>query len=138
MKRLHKIICSLCCLLFVLSGCGETSSEPTTTWGSFTAEKTYSYDEKYYAIQETEPIPGDSGVPFVKVCIYETETDTQIYSFNAARARDFWGICWEKDSYDIWIQSADIGIYCYRSEDMCCKLDESAERPEYIVSKWDK
>ena len=123
------------CILFLLSRCmNETTSE---SWGSFTSNLTYSYDEKYYAVQEVDDTLGE-GIRYIKVCIYETDTDTLISYFYPARARDFWGICWENDTYNIWTQSADVGIYCYKYEDMQWERDESAIRPEYIISKYDK
>lgn len=135
MKYRKAVVIFLCILLF-LSGC--TKETPTEAWGSFTADKTYSHDEKYYAVQKVvDDIYGDS-VKYVKVSVYETETDDLVDYFYPARAWDFWGICWENDTYNIWTQSADIGIYCYKCEDMKWKRDESAERPEYIISKYDK
>lgn len=138
-NRKTTIFLAICmCSLLLLSGCADRSSEAENTgelWGSFTAEKTYSYDEKYYAVQEAEY---SEGVHIIKVCIYETGTDQPVSFFYPARAGDFWGICWENDSYNIWTQSADIGVYCYKYEDMQWKRDESAQRPEYIISKYDK
>lgn len=104
--------------------------------GSFTLDKAYSYDEKYYAIQESEDT--DASFKYIKVSIYESETNSLIFSFYPARALDFWGICWENDTYNIWTQSADIGIYCYKYEDEQWEIDYSAQRPEYIISKYDK
>lgn len=132
----------LLCISFLFLGCADrrSASDSDSTfelWGSFTADQTYSYDEKYYAVQEVEPIVEENGTRFVKVCIYETETDTFIYSFYVARAWDFWGICWENDTYNIWTQSGDMGVYCYKYEDMQWQRDESAIRPEYIISKYD-
>lgn len=122
------------CILFLLSrGTNVSTSE---SWGSFTADLTYSYDEKYYAVQEVDDTFSED-TRYIKVCIYETGTDTLISYFYPARARDFWGICWENDTYNIWTQSADIGVYCYRYEDMQWIRDESAIRPEYIISKYD-
>lgn len=135
MKNRRKTAFLFLCILFLLSGCAnETTSE---SWGSFTAAQTYSYDEKYYAVQEVEDRFGD-GLKYIKVCIYETETDTLVSCFYPARAWDFWGICWENDTYNIWTQSADVGIYCYKYEEMQWQKDESAQRPEYIISKYDK
>lgn len=74
----------------------------------------------------------------IVVSIYDAETDEFVGDFCPARARDFWGICWESDSYNIWTQSADIGIYCYVYEDGRWIRDENAVRPEDIVSKYDK
>lgn len=126
-------------LLLLLTGCRnipEKEEVQTDSWGSFTAEKTCSYDEKYYAIQEVEKSV-DSGVNHIKVCIYETGTEEKVFEFYTERARDFWGICWESDTYNIWIQSGDTGVYCYRYEDERWIRDDSAERPEDIHSKYD-
>lgn len=129
------LIFLILCILLFLSG--RTNKSTSESWGSFTADKTYSYDEKYYAVQKVEDDIYGDGVAYIKVSIYETETDTLVDEFYPARAWDFWGICWENDTYNIWTQSADIGIYCYKYEDMQWQKDESAERPEYIISKWD-
>ena len=140
MKKREKAAFIFTCILLLFSGCASRSSETGTaleSWGSFTADQTYSYDNKYYAIQEVEEDPNGGGQN-INVCIYETATDTLVYMFCPARARDFWGICWENDTYNIWTQSADIGIYCYKYEDMQWQRDESAQRPEYIISKYDK
>lgn len=139
-RKIIKFLAICMCSLLLLSGCGDRSSETEDTfelWGSFTADKTYSYDEKYYAIQEVEYSESE-GANKIIVCIYETETDQLVSSFYPARARDFWGICWENDSYNIWTQSGDIGVYCYKYEEMQWERDESAQRPDYIISKYDK
>ena len=73
----------------------------------------------------------------VVVSVYDTETDQFVTDFSPARSRDFWGICWESDSYNIWTQSADIGICCYVYQDGQWVRDENAIRPENIVSKYD-
>lgn len=128
---MKKAICILILITLLLSGCDMAPSE--TNWGSFTSEKTFSHDDLYYAVQETEEV---DGVPFVNVRIYSADgqlTD----SFQPARASDFWGICWEHDTYNIWIQSGDIGVLCYSYEDGKWELDTSAARPDYVVSKYD-
>ena len=106
-------------------------------WGSFTPYKTYSYDNKYYAVQTVEDIDMDPAWSVVVVSVYDTETEKLVADFSPARSRDFWGICWESDSYNIWTQSADIGIYCYVCQDGQWIRDENAVRPEDIVSKYD-
>lgn len=103
-------------------------------WGSFTAEKTYSYDKTFYAVQSVDE---KEDVSYIVVDIYKTGNDEKIYSFSPARARDFWGICWEETTYNIWIQSADIGVLCYEYQDDCWNLNENAIRPEEIISKYD-
>ena len=115
-------------------------------WGSFTPYKAYSYDNKYYAVQTVEDMDmgpewsvKDMGPAWsvVVVSVYATETDQFVADFSPARSRDFWGICWESDSYNIWTQSADIGVYCYAYQDGQWIRDENAVRPEDIVSKYD-
>ena len=100
-------------------------------WGSYTAEKTYSYDHKLYAIQTVND-------NMIIVTVYNAETDEELNYFSPARASDFWGICWEKDSYNIWTQSADIGTYCfeYRNEKWIC--NDSIKKPNYIISRYDE
>lgn len=145
MKNRKKIaLLSLCIillllgLLFIIQKLAASRLKTTEPefMGSFTSEKTYSYDGKYYATQNAEDIIENTH--YINVSIYETETDTLVFSFHPARAWDFWGICWENDTYNIWTQSADIGIYCYKFENEQWERDESAIRPEYIISKYDK
>ena len=101
----------------------------------FTSEKTFSYDNKYYAVQTVEETEDVSNII---VSVYTTENDEFVASFSPARAMDFWGICWEKDSYNIWIQSSDIGIYCYKFDENNWILDESLELPDYIKTRYDE
>ncbi|MDD6658312.1 MAG: hypothetical protein PUE95_13640 [Lachnospiraceae bacterium] len=134
---------SLCIMLFI-SGCGNqtdgnaASVETTQTeeWGSFTKDKTYSYDEKYYAIQDVKE-DSESGIEYVYVTVYDGEKDEEISSFAAERASDFWGICWESDTYNIWIQSSDTGLACYQYENGKWTRNDAAEKPADIISKYD-
>ncbi len=131
---MKKWICGICVLLFVLAGC-ESREVQAEEWGSFTPDTAFSYDEKFYAVQtvkETEHAEQ------IIVSVYLTASDELVYSFNPARARDFWGNCWESDSYNIWIQSGDIGVYCYKYTEDEWHVDESAVRPDDIISKYDK
>ncbi len=104
-------------------------------YGSFSPYDVESYDGKYVAKQKVERL-GD--VRYIRVYVYEKETGELAGDFWVERAWDFWGICWENDSYNIWTQSADVGIYCYRYEDGEWRRDSiNMERPEYIVSRWE-
>lgn len=80
------------CSLILLASC--TSRDSDEFWGSYTADKTYSYDYKCYAIQTVED-------NMIIVMVYDSETNEKVDSFSPARSMDFWGICWEKDSYNI-------------------------------------
>lgn len=117
-------------LSLLLSGCA-TQQKKAEFWGSFTPEKTFSYDRRYYAVQTVE----DSRIA---VTVYLTETGEKVDSFSPARALDFWGLCWEKDSYAIWTQSADIGTICYAPEDGKWTLRREAVLPDYIITRYDK
>ena len=137
-KRTIDSILFILILMIGLGACAynEVSDEEwEKKWGSFTPYKTYSYDNKYYAIQNVDK---EGTWPVIVVSVYDAETDEFIADFCPARSWDFWGICWESDSYNIWTQSADIGIYCYVYQDGKWVRDENAERPEDIVSKYDK
>lgn len=140
----RKVLVLSLCILLCISGCGNqpdgksSSKEAAETeeWGSFTRDKTYSYDEKYYAIQSVAEDP-EIHMEYVYVTVYDGETDEEISSFATERARDFWGICWESDTYNIWIQSGDTGLACYKYEDGKWTRDDDAERPADIISKYD-
>ncbi len=132
MKKAFSLI-SVFLLLFTFVACGDNSINEDD-WGSFTPEKTFSYDNKYYAVQTVEETEDVSNII---VSVYTTENDEFIASFSPARAMDFWGICWEKDSYNIWIQSSDIGIYCYKFDENSWVLDESLELPDYMKTRYD-
>lgn len=139
MKRnlLHFIYLMLVTLL--LTGCRipQTDNDlETETYGSFTMETAYSFDNKYYAIQEAVKYEEDDP-DYIEISVYEAETEELEDVFTAARARDFWGICWESDTYNIWVQSGDIGNICYKYEDGQWTQDDSAERPDDIISKYD-
>lgn len=111
-----------------------TNRSETKQWGSFTAEKTYSYDETFYAVQSVDKKEDAS---YIVVNVYKTENDEKVYSFSPARASDFWGICWEDTTYNIWIQSADVGVLCYEYQNDHWNLNEKAIRPDEIISKYD-
>lgn len=120
-------------IIFILSGCSNQTTQ-TENWGSFTAEKTWSYDEEYYAIQRIEE---DDGTSYIVVSICSTVNDEIVGSFVPARATDFWGVCWENNTYNLWVQSGDIGTQCYKYEDGLWEIDPLAVRPDYIQSKYD-
>ena len=128
---MKKLICMLLFVCLLFAGCQNQHSNEN--WGSFTAEKTYSYDQKYYAIQNTKEI---DGIIFVEVEIYNNKNEL-INTFTPARASDFWGICWEQDTYNIWIQSADIGLICYSCDNETWTENNTATCPDYIISKYD-
>ena len=132
MKRIITFPLMLVCV-FAFASC-ENGTNKEKQWGSFTAEKTYSYDDAFYAVQTVDKKDDAS---YIAVDVYKTENDEKICSFSPARAMDFWGICWENDTYNIWIQSADVGVLCYEFKNSEWILNNDAIKPEYIFSKYD-
>ena len=117
---------------------GETASLQTLRllngrnfYGSFTPNKTYSFDRRFYAVQEVKN-------RMIEVIVYDAQTKKTVGSFSPARAMDFWGICWEKDTYNLWTQSADIGEFCYEYQNGNWVRNEEMKLPDYIISRYDK
>lgn len=139
MKKAKKgvwVIFVLAILIFLYTRIRLPGNKPDLSqeYGSFTPYDVESFDGKFIAMQEVEKF---MDMKYIRVYVYDTESGELADRFYVARAWDFWGICWEKDSYNIWTQSADVGTYCYRYEDGTWVRDEQAERPEYIVSRWE-
>ena len=131
MKKVVCLFLALTVLLTFVSCSNREIKVDPQEWGSFSQNKTTSYDNKYYALQTV------NDNDYIVVTIYETETDEEVYSFSPARAYDFWGICWESDTYNIWIQSSDIGDYCYKYDNDTWILDEEAQIPDYIITRYE-
>lgn len=126
-------------IILILTACRTSRPDDTAeadSYGSFTMETTYSFDHQYYAIQEAVKYEEDDP-DYIEISVYNAETEELADVFTVARARDFWGICWESDTYNIWVQSGDIGNICYKYEDGQWTRDDSAERPDGIISKYD-
>ena len=113
---------------------GEAACAPVDDggYGSFTMEDTASYDGLYVASIE----PSARENPMVKIWITNQETGESSF-IEPFRVSDFWGICWEKDSYRLWLQSGDLGVICYNLINDEWAVDHEAVRPDYIVSKYD-
>ena len=128
MKRYISIILSVIICVATISCTTQAETD------SFTSEKTSSYDNKYYAIQKSEVV---DGVHNIVVYVYLTDSNELVSSFSPAGAVDFKGICREKDSYNIWTESADIGIFCYEYSDDKWKINKELELPEYIKTRYE-
>ena len=105
-------------------------------YGSFTSKTTTSSDSRYTARQKVVR-PLGYEVEMVRVDVYDNNTGEMADSFITDRAFDFWGICWEEGSYNIWIQSGDIGVYCFEEIDGKWIKNFDMERPEGIISRYD-
>ncbi len=107
-------------------------------YGSFTTQTVVSYDGKLSAQCTPEKYNGRNKLTRqIRIDIKNTETKETVYSFFPARVWDFWGICWESDSYNLWIQSGDTGVHCYKYEEGEWIQDYDAVRPADIISKYD-
>ena len=150
MRRMGALLLAL--LLFV---CCATAEEHPRSWvqdinsdyvprndelfreyGSFTPLNCCSFDGKYMALQSVEKRENDA-VKMIYVYIFDTESSEAVDVLRTERAFDFWGICWDRDSYDIYVQSADVGVYAFRYGDGVWNRDPEGQIPEYIVSRWD-
>ncbi len=127
MRKILSVLLSIVAVFIMCSCTLVSASAPGTEYGSFTIEKTSSYDGKYYAYMTQHD-------QMIVVNIY-SEDDEEVFTFEPCRKWDFWGICWENDSYNLWVQSGDLGVLCYTMSDEVWSLDLDAVRPDYIVSK---
>lgn len=132
-KVLAALIC--CMVLLGLAGCSTPQSSAPEYWGFFTNGPVISSDGLYRA-EHAAIKPDGSNVSVIQVKVYDNNTNELLDSFVPARAWDIWGVCWEDGTHRIWIQSADIGIYCYELQNGHWVLNEDIERPATIVSKW--
>ncbi len=138
MKKRGRIIILLILLVIVctIHAVVAISINQPKRWGAFTNQPVVSYDGKYRAEHGAKEIEGYN-VSMIQVDVYDNQTNELLSSFVPARAMDFWGLCWEENTHNIWTQSADVGLGCYIPKDGQWVLDENAVCPESIVSKWD-
>jgi hypothetical protein len=127
---MKKTIALLLLIIVLFSGCGAPAVQED--YGSFTLSKTYCYNEEYYA--KTTSFKNDDGAQMTVVDIYLATNDVIKCSIVTDAESEFWGFCWEKDSYNIWIQTSK-GISCYKKGNYEWTIDETAQKPDYIVEK---
>ena len=108
----------------------EEEESTANTFGSFHTETIPSFDGQLR-------LEIDAENPMITLNVFDEKSDAKVYSFQPVRRWDFWGVCFENDNYNIWIQSGDIGIICYEYRDGKWHRSPDAVRPSYIVSKWE-
>ena len=96
--------------------------------GSFVLERTYSHDKNYYA----ECRINNDGAVIIEV--YERYHHV-ISSFSPCGKEDFWGISWEYDNYNLWVQTDDSGIICYSCNDEKWERNNEAVKPGYLIER---
>lgn len=99
-------------------------------YGDFSPERINSFDNEFYA--QTMPLATD----MIEIQIFSTGGDI-VAEFQPCRSSDYWGICWEKDSHNIWVQSGDVGYVCYTQEGKEWVKAEGAVKPDYIHGKYE-
>ena len=112
------------CALFAI----EEDQAAANTYGSFHIETISSFDGQLR-------LEIDDRTPMIIINVFNEKDNALIYSFEAVRKWDFGGVCFEKDTYNIWIQSSDIGTICYEYDDGVWRYNPRAIRPLYIISK---
>lgn len=134
MKR-SVILISILLVLLLLSGCGAKQNKqgdnslvsPKQT-EMFSTEMTASHDGAYFSVIGVR-YEGDDVEAVVNVF---SEMGECVDSFVAGNVDSFFGVCWEKDSYNIWTLSTENGLSCYTCKDEKWTLDESSVLPEYM------
>ena len=101
-----------------------------TMYGSFNVEEAKSYDNRFTA----KCLIG-SGM--VTVQIIDNEKDSIVSSFKPCGKGDFYGVCWENDSYNIWVQAEGARFICYSMKDSRWdwEIKEKARKPDYIKGR---
>ena len=97
-------------------------------YGSFTMEKTYSYDRKFYA--RNMPLSTE----MMEIEIFDDNGITA--EFQPCWESNFRGICWEKDNYNIWVQTRGSGYICYSLRGNEWVENKDAVMPDYITGRY--
>ena len=122
---MKKLICLAAILLFVLTSCKSNETNISVTeeqLAKFTTNMTATYDSEYFAIVGVNVDENDSTAV---INIFSADGDS-VYSFDTVSIDYFLGICWEKDTYNLWVLTSDNGPVCYKHENREWSLDETA------------
>lgn len=80
-------------------------------------EEFSSYDGKYSirtAIEEDKSV----SVHYVNVLVFDESTEQEVFSMKREyRAFDFGWVIWERNSYNFWLKSGDLGIFYYEYQE---------------------
>lgn len=108
---------------YVLYESGDLESDPDY----YVLPKLYdsdSFDGKYTAKITTEDR---------EVSITVLSGSDEVFKIEAGKESDFRGLCWDKNSYDLWLQYQDGKLVCYHMADETWGIADGAEKPDYIV-----
>ena len=120
-----KDILTLMLAIILSFATGGSVQDEETNDSVFQTETIHSFDGRLRVdIDATEMM--------VRLDITDEESGELLYSFSPVRRWDFWGICFETDSYNLWVKSGDVGILCYEYDGETWQYNPDAVMPDYI------
>ena len=134
---MKRILCFVLIALMCLVSCSKEPKKDVAVMVSdqqlsqFTTDMTPCHDKKYYIIMGAN-IKDDTLVSVINIY---SDIGDMVYSFEAGNVDNFRGVCWEKDSYNIWTLTGDNTLRCYKFSDNKWQLEKDALIPEYMLKK---
>ena len=74
-------------------------------------------------------------VNIVYITVYSAENDLPVYDFYTTGSMDYQGVCFEPGTWNIWVQSGDLGVYCMKYGDGRWVKDTETPVPETITTR---
>ena len=110
----------------------DKEADRQAMYGSFNVEEAKSYDGKFTA----KCLIG-SGI--VTVQIIDNETDSIVSSFKPCGKGSFYGVCWENDKYNLWVQTDTSYLICYSMKESRWdwEINKNARKPDYIKGRYE-
>ena len=131
-KALIAALC-LCLLLAGYAGMAETALYCSAS-GSFTGGECASCDGKYIARLYTGSAEGgDPGSVYAE--ILDAETGEAAARVKTGHTPELCGICWDRENYDIYVQSADVSVLRFEGGEW--REEAAARVPDYILTRRD-
>ena len=130
----RKALTAALCLCLLLAGCAraEDTRMYCSASGSFTGGECASWDGKYIA----RPYAG-KGDGTVSIEILEAETGIIAARVKTGHSPELFGICWDREGYDVYVQSADADVGVLRFKDGAWREETAAWVPDCILTSRD-
>ncbi len=74
--------------------------------------KTQTYDKKYTLVEEIKK--NNVKMPYAKFYITNNNEEKVFICKDSYRTIDLFGVMLGEGTYDVWVLSSDVGVYCYR------------------------
>ena len=73
------------------------------------------------------------------VQIIDNETDSIVSSFKPCGKGSFYGVCWENDKYNLWVQTDTSYLICYSMKESRWdwEINKNARKPDYIKGRYE-